>query len=170
MIMNTFILFWNPQISNFKDTERTGFVQALRTGATYEFNWAIWDWQQAHAGDRFFRLRCGMPNPADDGVIDSGYFVCDPYPDEDWSGRGRKVYYAEMEFDTVLDFNHCPLLTSEKLDLRIPHFDWHGGHSGRMLDEVSARELEKLWSEHISHLCNTPDTKDKIFYEPLEQL
>ena len=88
----TFILFWNPRISNFKDEERSEFVKALRQHRGYEFNWAIWDWQKAQAGDRFFRIRCGMPNPADDGVIDSGYFVSNPYADEDWSGKGRKVY------------------------------------------------------------------------------
>ena len=166
--MKTFILFWNPQISNFKDEERTDFVQALRKGCTYEFSWAIWDWEQAQRGDRFFRIRCGMANPAEDGVIDSGYFISNPYADEDWSGRGRRVHYAEMEFDTVVDFNHCPVLSSEKLDIRIPHFDWHGGHSGRFLDEVSATELETLWQQHIDALTSNAKTKKYIFEEPIK--
>ena len=39
--MNTFILYWNPQISNFKDEERTDFVRQLRDGADYEFNMGL---------------------------------------------------------------------------------------------------------------------------------
>ena len=163
--MNTFILYWNPQISNFKDEERTDFVRQLRDGADYEFNWAIWDWKLAKEGDRFFRVRCGMHNPADDGIIDSGYFLCEPYEDDDWSGRGRRVHYAEMEFDVVLDYNLCPILSSEKLDLRIPNFDWHGGHSGRVLDEFSADMLEKLWNQHVEALTSNPETEEFVFDE-----
>lgn len=165
--MKTFILYWNPRISSFKDEERSEFVEALRNGQSYDFNWSVWDWDKAHAGDRFFRIRCGMDDPAQNGVIDSGYFVSDPYADEDWSGRGRKVYYAEMEFDSVIDFNHCPVLSSDKLELRIPHFDWHGGHSGRLLDEQSAAELESLWEQHLHKLNTNEQTKDFVFSEPI---
>ena len=162
---NTFILYWNPQISNFKDTERTDFVQALRAGATYEFNWAIWDWQEAQAGDRFFRIRCGMPNSANDGVVDSGYLINNPYIGEDWSGKGREVHYVDMEFDAVIDYNHCPILAADKLDLRIPHFDWHGGHSGRLLEVQDAQVLESLWLQHIDSLQSNPETTHHLFTE-----
>ena len=162
---NTFILYWNPQISNFKDAERSSFVQALRNDDFYEFNWAVWDWQEAKEGDRFFRIRCGMPNPQDDGVIDSGYFTSDPFVGEDWSGKGREVHYAEMEFDKVIDYNHCPVLSSDKLDLRIPHFDWHGGHSGRLLDEQSAEILEELWEQHIDALLDDEQTSGYVYDE-----
>ncbi len=167
--MNTFILYWNPRISNFKDEERSEFVQDLQLGIDYQFNWAIWDWQKAKPGDRFFRIRCGMPNPADDGVIDSGYLVGEPFQDEDWSGRGRRVHYVYMEFDSVIDFNRCPILSSEKLDLRIPHFDWHGGHSGRILDEESAKELETLWQQHIKDLVADDDTTEFVYCKETDE-
>ena len=97
----TFIMYWNPQISNFKDEKRSEVVQMLREGEYYDFNWAVWDWQEAREGDRFFRVRCGMPNPADDGVIDAGEFITEPFAGEDWSGKGREVHYVEMEFDAL---------------------------------------------------------------------
>ena len=161
----TFILFWNPQISNFKDEERSMLVEALRIGADYEFNWAVWDWRKVRVGDRFFRLRCGMPNPQDDGVIDSGYFTSEPRLGEDWSGKGREVYYAEMEFDMMIDYNHCPVLSSEKLDLRIPHFDWHGGHSGRIIESRSGIILEDLWYEHLKSLRENPLISEHLYIE-----
>lgn len=163
----TFILYWNPQISNFKDEERSEFVKYIRNGNYYDFNWSIWDWKEAKAGDRFFRIRCGMSNPADDGVIDSGYLINDPYIGEDWSGRGREVHYANMEFDVVIDYNHCPILAADKLDLRIPHFEWHGGHSGRLLDEQNAAELEALWEQHVHMLKSNDQTKEFVFSEQI---
>lgn len=165
--MNTFILFWNPQISNFKDQQRSQFVKDLRKGLYYEFSWAIWDWQQAQKGDRFFRIQCGMSDPAKDGVIDSGYFTSNPYSDDDWSGRGRKVHYIDMEFDAVIDYNRCPILASDTLDIRIPHFDWHGGHSGRFLDQVSAAELESLWQQHLDTISSNPKTSKYVYIQPV---
>lgn len=162
---STFILFWNPQISNFKDEQRGEFVQALRDGFPLDFNWAVHDWRSMRIGDRFFRIRCGMPNPADDGLIDSGYFTSKPFLEEDWSGKKRKVYYAEMEFDMMLDFNYCPVLSSEKLDLRIPHFDWHGGHSGRLIDSRSGIILEDLWYEHLKSLREDPLLAEHLYIE-----
>ena len=161
----TFIMCWNPQISNFKDEKRSEVVQKLREGEYYDFNWAIWDWKDAREGDRFFRVRCGMPNPADDGVIDAGEFITDPFAGEDWSGKGREVHYVEMEFDAMIDFNHCPVLSSAKLDLRIPNFDWHGGHSGRLLDAQSAEILEELWEQHLEELKDNTETSEYVYDE-----
>ena len=165
--MNTFILYWNPQISNIPVERRDEFVQALRDGMYLEFNWAIWDWQKAKAGDRFFRIRCGMPNPADDGVIDSGFLISEPFLGEDWSGKGRKVHYVNMEFDAMLDYDYCPALSSDLLDLRIPHFDWHGGHSGRLLDDVSASDLEALWEQHLHKVRSNAETEPHVFSHPI---
>lgn len=160
---NTFILFWNPQFSNVKDEDRSGFVEYLCTGGCYTTSWAIGDWEKVREGDRFFRVRCGMPNPADDGVIDSGYIVSKPFAGTDWSGKGRKVYYADLDFDVVLDYDTCPILTSNKLDLRIPNFDWHGGNSGRLLLKKDAAVLEKLWQQLVDGLIENPETYNSVF-------
>ena len=162
--MNTFILFWNPRISNFKDTERTQFVAAIKNGARYTSDWAIHDWHIAHKGDRFFKIRCGMPDMQDDGIIESGHFLSEPYQGDDWAGRGRVVYYVDLKLDVALDYNFFPVLPSAKLDLRIPHFDWHGGHSGRLLDEPFAAHLEQLWQEHLIEQCSQNDNWEWVYF------
>ena len=160
---NTYILFWNPQISNDQGDSRLQFVADLLRGCQYEASWSIWDWRKAKDGDRFFRVRCGMPHPEDDGIIESGYLVGRPFLGLDWSNYGRKVHYSYLHFDAIIDYNSCPVLSSDKLDLRIPHFDWHGGHSGRLLDEQSTTFLEKLWQEHVDNLINDPQYRNNMY-------
>ena len=163
--MNTFILYYNPKYHPEDNPETIAeVVRLMRKGfRNPDMNWAVWDWQQAHKGDRFFMLRCGSPNPADDGVIQSGRFTSEPWRDEDWSGRGRDVHYMNIEFNVVLNTMKCPVLSSEKLDLRIPNFDWHGGHSGRILDEFSANMLDSLWNQHVDALVADSKTRRYVF-------
>ena len=162
---NTFILFWNPLISNVQGDSRPQFVADLLRGCQYEACWSIWDWRKVKDGDRFFRVRCGMPHPEDDGIIDSGYLKGRPFLGLDWAHYERKVHYAYLHFDVVVDYNSCPVLLSDKLDLRIPRFDWHGGHNGRLLEVQDAQVLESLWLQHIDSLQSNPETTHHLFTE-----
>ena len=38
---NTFILFWNPLISNVQDEDRPEFIEALHRGCEYQASWSI---------------------------------------------------------------------------------------------------------------------------------
>ena len=44
-------------------------------------------------GDKFYMIRTGEGK---NGVVMRGTIIGTPYPDEDWSGKGRKVYYIRM--------------------------------------------------------------------------
>lgn len=147
--MKTFILFWNPSISNDKGEGRIDFIKALNEGYDYSADWAIWDWKEAQEGDRFYKVMCGNADPKLNGIIEAGFFASAPYQGEDWSGRGRTVYYCDLEYDSVIDYNKISPLTAEILAEAIPDFDWTGGHSGRVLDEESANMLYYLWNEHL---------------------
>lgn len=140
--MNTFILFWNPGISNYKLKD---LQNALRKNCHVD-NWAVWDYKEAHRGDRFFWVRCGEGKT---GICMSGYFRSDPYLDEDWSGKGREVHYAKLMADVVIDPESCPILTTEELQKLIPSFDWTGGHSGRLLPDADAQKLEARWKQFL---------------------
>lgn len=141
--MKTFILFWNPAISSYKFDD---FQRELEEMTDYynNMNWSVWEHEKAHAGDRFFMVRCGNGKT---GICMSGYFRSNPYKDEDWSGRGRVTYYMDLEPDVMIHPEHLPILTTMELMNEIPTFDWTGGHSGRLLDEKSAEKLENLWKD-----------------------
>ena len=140
--MNTIILFWNPGISSYT-------IERLREDLeNYEHvsNWSVWEHDKAHKGDRFFMVRCGEGKT---GICMSGRFRSEPYRGEDWSGKGREVYYIDLMADTVIDPDILPILSTEVLSENIPSFDWSGGHSGRLLPTEEAEKLEQLWSEFL---------------------
>ena len=148
--MNTIILFWNPEISSYT-------IERLRDdlhSCTHVNNWSVWEHDKAHKGDRFFMVRCGKGKT---GICMSGRFRSEPYRGEDWSGKGREVYYMDLRADTVIDPDILPILPTELLAKKIPSFDWTGGHSGRLLPAKDAKKLERLWKKFL-------ENNDAIFY------
>ena len=140
--MNTIILFWNPAISSYT-------IERLRedlSNYAHVSNWSVWEHDKAHKGDRFFMVRCGEGKT---GICMSGRFYSEPYRDEDWSGKGREVYYMDLMADTVIDPDLLPILTTEVLSENIPSFEWSGGHSGRLLSAEESEKLEQLWAEFL---------------------
>ena len=140
--MNTVILFWNPAISSYT-LER--FKNDL-TNLDDTYDWSVWEHDKAKYGDRFFLVRCGEGNT---GICMSGRFSSHPFIGEDWSGRGREVYYMKMLPDYIIDSEVNPILTTKELQKAIPDFNWTGGHSGRILPSEQAVILEKLWSQYL---------------------
>jgi len=142
--MNTFIMMWNPDISDWK---MDGFESSLCHFDDAEVTWAIYDYKKVKVGDRFFMVRCGEGNT---GIVMSGTISSKPFKGEDWSGKGRVVYYVKMQLGTMIHPDREEILTTEKLEEAIPGFDWCGGHSGRLLDKISAGKLELLWKAYIN--------------------
>lgn len=141
--MKTFILFWNPAISSYKLDDFQRELEEM-TDDYNNMNWSVWEHDKAHAGDRFFMVRCGNGKT---GICMSGYFASDPYKGEDWSGKGRVTYYMDLEPDAMIHPDYLPILTTSELINAIPSFDWLGGHSGRLLEEKNAEKLEGLWKQ-----------------------
>lgn len=140
---NTVILFWNPEISSFK----VDAYQSLLEHMDYsDMNWSIHEHEKVHFGDRFFMVCCGKETA---GVCMSGYIVSEPYIDEDWAGKDRVVYYADIAIDCMINPTCLPILPSEEIMKEIPDFDWLGGHSGRILAPEAAVKLEALWKTFI---------------------
>ena len=141
--MNTFIMMWNPEISNWK---MDGFELTLCHFDDAEFNWAIYDYNKAKIDDRFFLVRCGEGNT---GIVMSGTISSKPYKGEDWSDKGREVYYVNMDIGAMIHPDDETIITTEELEAAIPDFDWRGGHSGRLLDKMSAGKLEFMWQAYL---------------------
>lgn len=144
---NTFILKWNPAISSYTmerlDNDMAEWAEGMWSD---DFDWSVYEWQKAHKGDRFFMVRVGEGNT---GLFAAGRFTSEPFKDEDWSGKGREVYYMQMEFETVFHPERAEIITTEELERELPHLDWRKGHSGQMLDAESAERLELMWRDYV---------------------
>ena len=143
-IPRTFILEWRPAISSYK---MVNFEEEFAHFDDAWFNWSVWEWQDLVPGDEFFMIKCGEGVT---GVVMHGFFDSEPYQDEDWSGKGREVYYADLDPDTMIHPDKSPLLTTEALEAAMPDFQWNGGHSGRVLHGEYAIKLRAMWEEYLA--------------------
>lgn len=143
-IPRTFILEWRPAISSYK---MENFEEEFEHLDDAWFNWSVWEWQDLVPGDEFFMIKCGEGVT---GIVMHGFFDSEPYQGEDWSGKGREVYYADLDPDTMIHPDRCPLLTTEALEEVMPDFQWNGGHSGRVLPGEYAIKLRAMWQEYLA--------------------
>lgn len=151
---HTFVLMWNPAISSVKLEGHVNDIPNLLTGY---FNWSVYEYEKARKNDRFVMVRCGKGRT---GLVMSGIFASNPYQAGDWSGRGRKVYYMDLTPNFIADSEHLDnLITTADLQKAIPSFDWSGGHSGRLLTEEQAVQLENLLAGYLPQFCNNVDGK-----------
>lgn len=158
---NTIILFWNPEISSFT---MQAYCELMKHCQDAYMNWSVWEHEKAKNGDRFYLVRCGKePN----GIVMSGELCSDPYIDEDWSGKGREVYYMDLNIEYMGDPNGH-LLSSDILTKNIPNFNWHGGHSGRLIEsEDDIARLEMLWHCYVEDVIQ--DENDYRWQNQLDE-
>lgn len=160
----TFIMRWNTDISNYKLSEFEDAMGDFFDEGFY-YDWSIWDYQKAHIGDRFYMIRTGEGK---NGVVMRGTIISTPYPDEDWSGKGRKVFYIRMSLTNMIHPERTPLLlTTDELTEAIPDFNWKGGHSGEILSDVQADKLEEVWRDYIerTHAISSEEVVEGDFNE-----
>ena len=145
----TFIMRWNTDVSNYKLSEFEEAMDDFDDEGFY-YDWSIWDYQKAHIGDRFYMIRTGE---GEKGVVMRGSIIGTPYPDEDWSRKGRKVYYIRMSLSHMIHPDKSPkLLTIEELTEGVADFNWNNGHSGEILSDEQATRLEELWKKYIDQV------------------
>ena len=145
----TFIMRWNTDISNYKLSEFEEAMHDFDDDGFY-YDWSIWDYQKVHIGDRFYMIRTGEGK---NGVVMRGTIIGTPYPDEDWSGKGRKVYYIRMGLSHIIHPDKSPkLLTVKELADGVADFNWETGHSGEMLTDEQAARLEDVWQNYIEQV------------------
>ena len=157
--MRIVILMWNPEISSFKIEN---FMEGMHNFDSFGLNWSVWDHEDIHEFDEFFMVRVGCGKT---GIVMKGTVLSDPYISKDWSGRGRKVYYVDLNVTVMLNPELATLLTTDELAKQIPDFDWTGGHSGRVLTEDQSLKLINLWDTHQDTLIdefNNPNIARRI--------
>ena len=143
--MKTFILFWNPAISDVKPED---WQKMIDREDIFDCSWAVWDHDQADdAGERFFMVRCGEGNM---GICQSGRFCSKPYQGEDWAGTEKQRYYMDMDCYDCVPADEQPPISVDVLEKAIPDIDWRRGHSGQLLSEEDAMKLDELWNGMMS--------------------
>lgn len=158
----TFIMRWNTDISNYTLSEFEDAMEDFFDEGFY-YDWSIWDHQKAHIGDKFYMIRTGE---GANGVVMRGTIIGTPYPDEDWSGKGRKVYYIRMNLTNMIHPERTPLLlTTGELTEAIPDFNWKEGHSGEILSDSQADKLEGVWNDYIerTHVISSEEVVEGDF-------
>lgn len=160
--MNTFLLYWNPYFSSYKMDrfmddfdfpEGVDFMTADDRNCDRfpgDFNWSIVEHEKVREGDRFVFVKVGYSKPT--GIIGVGHFLSEPYEDEDWSGQGHKVFYMDMEWETVIKPSSDKILKTEILKKVIPEVNWTKGHAGVEVSPEVAEKIEKLWRDHLKEL------------------
>lgn len=136
-----YLMRWNPTISSFTEKD---FEECLenREHGMFRLNWSISEWQEARRGDIFYMLRTGDDKA---GIAFSGQFICDPYPGDDWAGSNKRRMYVDMICINTMESEGEPIISIEKLQKAIPDFDWTKGHSGVLLSDEIAEQLNELW-------------------------
>lgn len=79
-----------------------------------------------------------------------------------WSGKGRVTYYVDFIPDVLLNPDTVPILTCQELQRTIPDFDWYKGHSGLVLNNEQAHNLDTLWKDFLQK-------NDELFKEKMQK-
>ena len=139
----TYLLRWNPTISSFKLADYHDVLSKYPDGFS-GMNWSVYEWEEAHKGDHYYMLRTGDDKA---GIVFRGVFISEPYPGEDWAGKGKQRYYMDMDcYDCVPADEQSPI-SIEELEKTIPDIDWRCGRSGELLSEEDAEKLNDLWKK-----------------------
>lgn len=157
----TFLLYWNPFFSSYKidrflrDFKFTEGKDVLTDDDAWErspdrFNWSIHEHEKASVGDRFIFIRVGYEKPT--GMIGIGHFTSNPYADEDWSGQGRKIYYMDMDWESVVNPTSDKVLKTSKLIEAIPEVMWAKGKAGVEVPPEIADKIVALWEKHLEEV------------------
>ena len=138
-----YLMRWNPSISSFTEQDFEECVENMVHGM-FRMNWSIHEWEEARRGDVFYMMRVGDDKA---GIVFSGQFVSNPYPSDDWAGSTKRRMYVDLVCMNSVEPGEEPLFSLKELQKAIPAFDWEKGHSGVLLPDVIAEELDDLYSD-----------------------
>lgn len=143
--MKTFILEWDPAISDYKDDDFRRDIGFLEFG---DFSWSVREDDKARSGDNFYLVRCGG---APTGIVMKGFFTSDPYPGKSRSGKGQDFRHMDMRPTVMVCPEHPKgLLSTGALETVLPGFEWDGRHSIRELPRESRSLLDSLWEGYLA--------------------
>ena len=138
----TYLLRWNPTISSFTLDHYRQAMSEHPDG--FAFDWSVYDWEDAHKGDRYYMLRTGDEHA---GIVFRGEFTSEPSEGGDWAGKGKVRHYMDMDCFGCVPAEQTSPISLEVLEREIPEINWRKGRSGELLTLAVAEKLGQLWSE-----------------------
>jgi len=150
----TFILAWHPLHFLWQDHDYDQAIQVTAAGQTWHDDWTVGvRTGRINAGDRAFLYR----QHQDRGLVASGIFTSGVYIGPHWDGSGRQARYAQLDWDTVLDYEHR--LPVDQLKAEVPEVKWdHIQGSGIAVPQAAVPKLHDVWAHHTGALLfRSPD-------------
>jgi hypothetical protein len=149
---------WNPAISSITIHNH---IDSIAHIDDWEFNWSVYEWEKAHEGDRFYLVRVGEGKT---GIVMSGVFTSEPYTDRDWNRlrQSRQIYYMDMHPNFIVNPETMPIITTAQLQEAIPDFEWSKGHSGKLLTDEQAEQLEQLFKDYLATVKGMVDEENLV--------
>ena len=159
--MKLYILRWNPNISSWTYEQHAYLLQNIRENDFDGMNWSIYDFEELEEGDYWILQQVGTDK---DGIAGFGTFVGEPYTSANWKRKDNtNLFYADLDFDCILDRRHADFLSAAELEKIIPEIDWHKGHSGVVVEDPGV--VEKLILTLIKKVCTIRKTTTQIAFE-----
>lgn len=144
--MSTYLLTWNPTKWHWA-TLPDDIAAVAQTGICHS-RWSASTAKCFRPGDRVFLMKLGKPPR---GVMAAGRVMSLAFPDAHWDGTGKMAWYAEIDFDALLDPAQALIFPVEALTAAIYRtISWAPRFSGRRLPEAVAEQLEKDWGEFLN--------------------
>ena len=151
--MKTFILLWNPEISNYS---YKSYCREYLRNVGNVITWNLHDYEDAQPGDRVFWLRCGEGRT---GILMAGTIYESAFEDVHWRYPEQRTSYVPFLVEYAVDPEEMPLITTDMLRKEMPDFEWNDGHSGRLLNPEYAEKLEMMWAKYVMENAEAFESK-----------
>ena len=151
--MKTFILLWNPEISNYSFKS---YCREYLRNVGNVITWNLHDYEEAQPGDRVFWLRCGEGRT---GILMAGTIYESAFEDVHWRYPEQRTSYVPFLVEYAVDPEEMPLITTDMLRKEMPDFEWNDGHSGRLLNPEYAEKLEMMWAKYVMENAEAFESK-----------
>lgn len=158
--LKTFLMRWNPEISNIKEDDYNKLLKAYNQGKEVGLSWSVYDYMQLSPGDECYMMCVGGKHK---GIVLHGIINSYPLPDKDWSGNGRKTFYANIIIDGMALLEKGGIISEEQLKEKVTSFfDWGKGHSGVVLDRETSDRLNEVIDDIVYE--RNQDEKDTLYF------
>jgi 5-methylcytosine-specific restriction enzyme A len=151
--MSAFILTWHPEFFRWEEYGYREAIQSTADGQLVHDDWTVGNRKGGISpGDRAYLYRQHDCR----GIVASGIFTSGVEIREHWDGSERSASFADLRWDTVLDYeDRLPL---EVLTTEVPEMPWnHLQGSGIQLKATAIPALQDLWQSHASAIFWSAD-------------